>query len=223
MTPTNHRCKGLFVIAVVAIIVFCANIKAEDGYRLWLRYDLLPRANVTSYRARLKSVLVPGDSPTIAAARAELANGYRGLLGTAMPLANKLESDGLILGTPQTSTGIAALHLDQQLAAVGSEGFIIRSVRIENHAVIVIASNGEIGVLYGAFRFLRLLQTLQPIDQLNISERPRLQLRVLDHWDNLDGSIERGYAGKSLWNWQALPAELDARLIVYARANSSIG
>ncbi|HYW72299.1 MAG TPA: alpha-glucuronidase, partial [Pyrinomonadaceae bacterium] len=97
------------------------------------------------------------------------------------------------------------------------------STRIRNHSVIVIASPGETGALYGTFRFLRLLQTLQPIDRLNITERPRLQLRILDHWDNLDGSIERGYAGKSLWNWQTLPDGLDPRLVDYARANASIG
>jgi alpha-glucuronidase len=70
---------------------------------------------------------------------------------------------------------------------------------------------------------LRLLQTLEPIDDLNISEKPRLQLRILDHWDNLDGSIERGYAGNSLWNWQELPNRIDSRLGDYARADASIG
>ena len=69
----------------------------------------------------------------------------------------------------------------------------------------VIASEGEIGALYGAFHFLRLVQTLRPIDDLDVGQRPRLRLRVLDHWDNLDGSVERGYAGRSLWDWKALP------------------
>jgi alpha-glucuronidase len=68
-----------------------------------------------------------------------------------------------------------------------------------------------------------LLQSQQPINNLNISQKPRLQLRMLNHWDNLDGSIERGYAGRSLWNWQELPDKLDPRLRDYARANASIG
>jgi alpha-glucuronidase len=55
------------------------------------------------------------------------------------------------------------------------------------------------------------------------TQRPRYALRVLDHWDNLDGSVERGYAGKSLWKWDELPGTLDPRYTVYARANASIG
>src|SRR5215203_4876760 len=68
-----------------------------------------------------------------------------------------------------------------------------------------------------------MMQTLQPIVNLNVTEQPRLRLRVLDHWDNLDGSIERGYAGHSLWDWGALPNKVDPRLRDYARANASIG
>ena len=46
---------------------------------------------------------------------------------------------------------------------------------------------------------------------------------MLNHWDNLDGSIERGYAGRSLWDWKALPETVDPRLRDYARANASLG
>src|SRR4029078_13271361 len=81
----------------------------------------------------------------------------------------------------------------------------------------------DVGALYGTFHFLRLLQTEQPIYRLLIDQKPALQLRLLNHWDNLDGSIERGYAGKSLWNWEQLPDRIDPRLRDYARANASIG
>ncbi|HEU4390441.1 MAG TPA: alpha-glucuronidase family glycosyl hydrolase, partial [Blastocatellia bacterium] len=118
---------------------------------------------------------------------------------------------------------IAGLKWDQRLAELGPEGFHIRSVKVGSHSVTVIASSGEAGALYGAFHFLRLLQTLQPIEKLDVSQKPRLQIRMLDHWDNLDGSIERGYAGRSLWNWKALPDTVDPRLRDYARANASIG
>jgi alpha-glucuronidase len=67
------------------------------------------------------------------------------------------------------------------------------------------------------------MQTLQPLENLNVNQSPRLHLRVLDHWDNLDGSVERGYAGRSLWDWSALPNTIDPRLKDYARANASIG
>jgi alpha-glucuronidase len=87
----------------------------------------------------------------------------------------------------------------------------------------VIAANTDIGVLYGAFHFLRLLQTNQRIDTLGISDRPRIQHRILNHWDNLDGSVERGYAGRSLWDWYTLPGYKSPRYTDYARANASIG
>ena len=69
-------------------------------------------------------------------------------------------------------------------AAVGDEGFIIRSLRIDGQPVTVIAANTDIGALYGAFHFLRLMQTGQPIDRLDITEQPALQLRLMNHWDN---------------------------------------
>src|SRR6185295_13917894 len=128
-----------------------------------------------------------------------------------------------LVGTPKSSSVIAGLKWERELSDLGPEGFRIRSVKLGRHTATVIASNGEIGALYGAFHFLRLLQTLQPIGNLNVIQKPRLTLRVLNHWDNLDGTIERGYAGRSLWNWSALPFTVDQRLRDYARANASIG
>jgi len=78
-------------------------------------------------------------------------------------------------------------------------------------------------VLYGAFHFLRLLQTYQRIDALAITERPHIQHRILNHWDNLDGTVERGYAGGSLWDWHKLPDYKSPRYSDYARANASLG
>src|SRR5262249_15611115 len=77
--------------------------------------------------------------------------------------------------------------------------------------------------LYGAFHLLRLVQTGHPLDALDVAKRPRHALRLLDHWDNLDGTIERGYAGASLWRWPELPGRVDPRVRDYARASASIG
>ena len=71
--------------------------------------------------------------------------------------------------------------------------------------------------------FLRLLQTHQNISNLNIISIPKIQNRILDHWDNLNRTVERGYAGISIWNWHELPDYIDQRYIDYARANASIG
>src|SRR5262249_32932274 len=110
-----------------------------------------------------------------------------------------------------------------QLKASGAEGFQIRTQVLDGHRVTVIAAETEFGSLHGAFYFLRLLQTLKPITRLSVNEKPRLQLRLIDHWDNLDRTIERGYAGQSLWNWDELPGTIDPRLRDYARANASLG
>ncbi|QQS49461.1 MAG: alpha-glucuronidase [Acidobacteriota bacterium] len=199
-------------------------VSAEDGYRLWLRYDPLPEKTIEGYRPRIASLVIPGESPTLRAIRAELSRGFSGLLRHQIPLSEAVDHDGAVLiGTPQTSPIIAGLRWDRELRSQGTEGYLIRSISIRGRAVIAIASSGETGLLYGAFHFLRLVQTLSPIDRLNIAERPRLQRRLLNHWDNLDGSIERGYAGQSLWKWSELPGRVDERYRDYARANASIG
>ena len=227
MLSIGHQGRQRVITACLTSIILCllvANANAEDGYRLWLRYDALPSRMIAVYRPRVTAVLVTGNSATLDAIRGELVNGCGGLLGHAIPLASGAMQDGtVVVGTPRSSTLIAGLRWDRDLAELGPEGFRIRSVKLGAHSVTVIASDGEIGALYGAFHFLRLLQTLQPINHLDVTQKPRLQLRMLDHWDNLDGTVERGYAGRSLWNWGALPGATDPRLRDYARANASIG
>jgi alpha-glucuronidase len=211
-------------LAVAFTFVTGAISKAEDGYRLWLRYDPLPKQTIESYRPRITSVVVPGNSATLELVRAELVNGCSGLLGRTVPVASDISLDGAVIaGTPKSLAQIGRLGWERPLADLGPEGFRIRSLKIEHHSVIVIASSSELGALYGTFHFLRLLQTLQPINSLDVTQKPRVQLRMLDHWANLDGSIERGYAGQSLWNWDELPGKIDPRLRDYARANASIG
>ncbi|HEY2973366.1 MAG TPA: alpha-glucuronidase family glycosyl hydrolase [Pyrinomonadaceae bacterium] len=214
-------------IARLALIVLFATAtiaNAEDGYRLWLRYDPLPTRTIEIYQTRVTELVVPGNSATLDAIRTELVNGCSGLLGSHVPARDHVERDGaVVVGTPRSSTLIAGLNWRKELMDLGPEGFRIRSIKSSRRSLIVIASNGETGALYGAFHFLRLMQTLQPLSNLDVMEKPLLKLRVLDHWDNLDGSIERGYAGRSLWDWSALPEKVDPRLRDYARANASLG
>jgi alpha-glucuronidase len=195
--------------------------QAEDGYDLWLRYRPIEAARVAQYRSAATQ-LVPGSySPTARATLAELARALVGMLGSSPPTAASATQDGaVVFGTPASSRLIADLHLD---LPVGPEGYLIRSVRVNRHSATVIAGNEDLGVLYGAFHFLRLIQTRQPLEGLDVSSSPGVQHRILDHWDNLDGSVERGYAGASIWNWFTLPDYLDPRYTDYARACASIG
>jgi alpha-glucuronidase len=197
---------------------------AEDGYQLWLRYASPGETAVSQYRQLLTQLLVEGKSPTAQAIRKELTNATATLIGSPLPTESQALRDGtLVIGTPGNSPAIRNLGGQADLTKIGPEGYIIRSARVSNHPVIAIASNGEIGALYGTFHLLRLMQTAQPLDRLNIVERPKVQLRLLNHWDNLNGTIERGYAGPSLWQWNDLPGTIRPRYVDYARTNASIG
>ncbi|MGV1108987.1 alpha-glucuronidase family glycosyl hydrolase [Xanthomonas translucens] len=205
----------------LALLVPIAVAQAEDGYDLWLRYQPLAEAQAAPWRAAATELVAGADTPMQRAARDELRRGLGGLLGAAPPLAASAERAGaIVLGTPATPA-IARLRLDTR--GLGEEGYLIRSVVVDGRPLTAIVGGGERGVLYAAFRFLRLLQTGQAPAPLALRDAPRVKLRVLDHWDNLDGVVERGYAGASLWGWQKLPDYIDPRYTDYARANASIG
>lgn len=209
----------LLALLVCSAVLPAMTAHAEDGYDLWLRYHLLPDAAQKQGSAR--ELVVLGATPTLQAAGDELQRGLHGLLGVAPTLTQAATRDGaIVLGTAQTPQ-IAALGLATQ--ALGREGYLIRSTRVDGHQATVIVGGSDVGVLYGAFHLLRLVQTGQSLSALNLRQTPRLQLRLLNHWDNLDGVVERGYAGASLWNWQTLPGYLDPRYTDYARANASLG
>ncbi len=208
------------------ILAMCLQISfAEDGYRLWLRYEKVSDARLLSdYKNNLQHIVVAGNSPTIKVATDELLKGLQGLLSETISNSSSTQNDAtLIAGTSATSSFIASAVDKKQLAQLGNEGFLILSKTIAGKHYTIITANTDMGVLYGVFHFLRLLQTQQSIHQLNISSTPKIKLRMLDHWDNLNGSVERGYAGRSIWEWKKLPDTISQRYTDYARANASIG
>src|ERR1017187_10283288 len=195
----------------------------EDGYKLWLRYAP-PGDAAKNYRKVVQQIRVDGATATSGIIRDELRSATAAMLGSAVPRNENNLADGtVIVGTQGNSALVRDLKWAADLGAVGDEGFIIRSTRIGNKPVTVIAANAEIGALYGGFHFLRLMQTGRPIDKLDIAERPALQLRLMNHWDNPDGTIERGYAGRSMWQWNELPGKLSPRYSDYARTCASLG
>ena len=212
---------GLFWAALALALSPAA--LAEDGHELWLRYHPLPAAERARYERDIRVlVLDPAGSPTLDIARSELMRGLGGLIGRPPASADRVDRDGgLLVGTPASSSSIATLGLP--LEPLGPEGYLIRRTIVGGHRAIVVAANTDVGALYGAFHLLRQIQTGRRLDHLDIVSRPKLGLRLLDHWDNLDGTVERGYAGRSLWDWAALPDRLDPRYADYARANASVG
>lgn len=198
-------CPGLRLrhLASIAFTCFLSIAQADDGYRLWLRYErITDDALRNSYvaAARNISLFLPEttESSTLAAAREELTAGISGLL-EIQPQFKRIQNPA-----------------DPSL---GAEGFAIKSTPNG----IQILANREIGILYGAFALLRYLQTHQPLARLDVTSVPKIQRRLLNHWDNLNRTVERGQAGQSLWEWFSLPDFVSPRYRDYARANASIG
>jgi alpha-glucuronidase len=210
------------IFSILFFLTLSNSLYAEDGYRLWLRYDKIDNtALLAQYKKIIQSVSIPGNSATGNVIRAEIEKGLSGLLGTEVKFVNT--NGSLIIGkNTDLPFNIEELN-KKQLQKLGAEGYIIFTKNISGKTTIVISANTDIGLLYGSFNFLRLLQTRQSIANLNISSVPQIKLRILNHWDNLNRHVERGYAGISIWNWHTLPDYIDQRYIDYARANASIG
>ncbi len=140
------------------------------------------------------TVLTPRHSPTMDITVRELQQAWKG-----SPVSLVLKKDKLLQ----------------------KEGYHIR----REAEKIVLTSPSETGLLYAAYHLIRLQSSMPPerIAHAPITENPAYDIRILNHWDNLDRSVERGYAGRSLWEWESLPGSLSERYAEYARANASIG
>lgn len=192
-------------------------LENEDGYDLWLRYKKIDNADLLqAYRHAIQHILVDGESPTLQVALAELQRALPALLDQDIPLSTNPHPSGTLVCRIIDSDSPLT---NEEIDLIGNEGYAILS----DENGIAILGNTDIGILYGVFHFLRHLQMHQPLDELHIVSAPKIKLRMLNHWDNLDRTIERGYAGFSLWDWHKLPHYIEPRYQDYARANASIG
>lgn len=199
-------------------------LSAENGYDLWLRYVKIDNAKLAKeYLVVNKNIHFPANTEVLQAAKKELTTGLEGMLNIKLNEQSKLSGKSLVIGTPASNELIAGMSLANELKQLDDEGYIIRTVTHNRKTVNVIAAKKDIGVLYGVYHYLRLMQTAQSLNNLAIKEEPKLQIRILNHWDNLNGTIERGYAGYTIWEWQRLPGYVTKRYTDYARANASIG
>mgnify|MGYP006365520555 FL=1 len=200
-----------YLILLITVLTSLHVSAQSDGSQLWLGKQYANSCQVISQ--------LPDDA-TAKIAKQELENNWRG---------KNVE-----------------LKIDKSLNL--GEGYNIyarpaqQGDNIQYEATIT-ASN-PIGLLYGAYELIRLQNTdaynTGSGNQQNFSkaidetEKPQVGLRILNHWDNLDGSIERGYAGKSIFKWEeiklgkngkggSISKSLHDRLITYARANASLG
>ncbi len=198
---------------------------AEDGHDLWLRYRPLQGSALAQLQAGARAVvpLAGGAgapaSATLNAAVAELQRGIAGMAGRTPPQRPRPVAGALLLATPAT----APAGVDLPWAELGREGYALRRTTWRGLPVTLIAANTDLGLLYGSFAWLRAAQTGADLARLDQRAAPQVGLRLLNHWDNLERTVERGYAGASIWDWWKLPDLLDARYVDYARANASLG
>ncbi len=217
--------KAIFYISLICHCIHYSTVFSDDGYELWMKYRPVSDAmQLKNYRQQISSIMVSGTSETCQIIRNELKRGLDGLLGKTVPLTTSLSRNGLVIvGTLENLNMIKKSFDTKQLLDLDREGFLIQSGKVAGYRCIIISANDEIGLLYGVFHFLRLIQTQADLEKIHIVSKPRIQYRLLNHWDNLDGSVERGYAGRSLWKWNELPEKVDVRYSDYARANASLG
>lgn len=211
---------------MILVIITCAseNLFAEDGYRMWLKYDQITSpSHKSQYQVLVNSVYLPGDSETINAIRHELDLAVSGLLGNDYTRLKSENSASLVISKPANSALVRSTVTENDLAAIGPEGYIIKTVHHENRSSLIITANTEIGLLYGTFALIRKVQTHKDLQNINYSSAPKVMLRMANHWDNLNRIVERGYAGLSLWDWGTLPNYRNPRYTDYARFSASIG
>lgn len=199
---------GVWLLAVWCIV---GSLHAEDGSRLWLRFQAGEAAHITTITS------LYGDTSSTAVEEFQLA--WTQMTGSPLPIVDKWTNGTLVIGTPKYKR-IRSLGYNATLKAMGQEGYLLKT---EKESLTLVLSESENGLLYGVYHLLRLIQTQQSLVSIDIAEKPSYDLRLLNHWDNLNGTVERGYAGYSIWQWDQLPDNISPRYKEYARANASIG
>ncbi|TLF44460.1 alpha-glucuronidase family glycosyl hydrolase [Maribacter aurantiacus] len=196
-----------------------------NDYKLWLKYEQITDSKLSASYKDISSKIVVGEStPSLLNAKEELALALPQMLGTDIEFLSAIDKgNALIVDVYQNLPVDLKSAVSKEMMDVKGDGFVLKSVKLTNKKVTVITAKTDLGVLYGTFRFLHLMQSQHLLDDLKVVDNPKLDIRMLNHWDNLDRSVERGYAGFSLWNWQKLPEYVDQRYIDYARANASVG
>jgi alpha-glucuronidase len=208
---------------VAGLMATGLRLPAETGYDAWLRYSAIDDARAKKQYESLPAVLVMlGDSPEIKSAQEELLRGVKGMLGRTLRAANRLPGESaIVLGTFKSISN--AIPSIGRMPPLGPDGYWLKTLKVDGHTCLVVTAPNDRGVLYGTFELLRRIDLRESVSRLDAKENPYAPIRFLNHWDNLNGSIERGYAGKSIfWESNRIAADL-SRVRDYARLMASVG
>jgi alpha-glucuronidase len=196
-------------------------VHAETGHEAWLRYVPLKDAARANYTLLPAGVVILGDSIVLSKAREEMIRGLRGMLGRTLRAEKEVTKEpAIVLGTVTSlKSSVPALSIPQ----IGKDGFWTAMINIHGVPCLVIASPEERGVLYGVFAFLIRMARQQDVSLPNEVQQPYAPVRWVDQWDNLNGTIERGYGGPSIFfENDNVRADL-TRVSEYGRILASIG
>lgn len=213
------RIMLILFLSISAIGAFAGN-----GYKLWMpKHTICNSRTSEEYKQAFSKVCIPATSQVLQTAQKELTRSLQILLGERPCFTSTTDSAGLLVGTPASLPILKQVFNQEDWACLVNGGFKIVQKEIEGKRHWIITASTDEGILYGVFRLVQQMQLEKPLLNFEVTDIPKLRYRVLNHWDNLDGSIERGYAGYSLWNWERLPYLTGTRVEDYARADASLG
>ncbi|WP_100627382.1 alpha-glucuronidase family glycosyl hydrolase [Algoriphagus formosus] len=209
------------------LITFCLvpKLQAKDGYQLWLSYEKIEESKLRQEVDQLFSgIYFFTQNPTYDIIKEEFTRSAEGFLDQKAKFLSTRDGDfKLLVGTRSELSQYLGLSQQAEIKNLGEEGYWRGPLEINGKKTYIITGNSPVGVLYGSFDFLKSIQIGEFDSNAENSDQPKVQLRMLNHWDNLDRTVERGYAGFSIWDWHKLPGYIDPRYIDYARANASLG
>jgi alpha-glucuronidase len=224
MRPRRFTWRAALCWCLQAILpaVGVLNASAETGYAAWLRYAPIEAAQKERYNAVPRRLLLLGDSQVLKTARDETIRGLTSMLGEPLvPLTDRGSGSIIVMGTLDR---VRALIDDPDLPTqLRADGFWLGRAVMKQGPALVIAGQSDRGVLYGAFALLRRIGARVDLAQLNEREEPAAPVRWINHWDNLDGTIERGYAGRSIFFENGRVVDDLTRVHDYARLLASVG
>jgi alpha-glucuronidase len=210
-------CGALLLLACGAN---CA--RAETGAEAWLRYAPLEKQAARKYAALPARVLVLGDSPVLESAKDELVRGIRGILGRTLRVEKNLpQESAIILGTLSALRANSPKLLEH--AEPQEDGFLLATEKFHGIDCLIVTATTDRGVLYGMFALLNRIARGESVSALQETQQPFAPIRWVDQWDNLDGRIERGYAGPSIFFENGKVRADLAPAGEYARLLASIG
>jgi alpha-glucuronidase len=218
----NRLALTLYSTAFSIALLLTPTLQAESGADAWLRYARLDANASRTYQNFPASVVVLEDTALLHSAQEELFRGISGMLTKSLRLEPNLPPEAaIVLGTlSAVQKLIPGLHPPADLR---EDAFWLTNTRVHGVRRIVITARNDRGVLYGVFFLLNKIAQYQSILDLNELQQPYARVRWIDQWDNLDGSIERGYAGRSIFFENGAVRGDLARAADYARLLASVG